>query len=96
MRVRRHESPVRTACCRVPELPLAAELRANPELEGRPLVLASKPGPRAELVGGGQRLAFCRADGAWSYCGLGERFDGLKLKAVRDLTTVQENVEAYR
>jgi protein ImuB len=41
---------VRVACCRVPELPLAAELRASPELEGRPLALAAGPGARAELV----------------------------------------------
>jgi protein ImuB len=32
---------MRTACCRVPDLPLAAKLRANPELEGRPLAVAS-------------------------------------------------------
>jgi protein ImuB len=40
----------RIACCRVPNLPLAAELRANPELAGRPVAIASGPGPRAELV----------------------------------------------
>jgi hypothetical protein len=32
---------MRTACCRVPDLPLAAKLRANPELEVRPLAVAS-------------------------------------------------------
>jgi protein ImuB len=41
---------VRTACLRVPELPLAAELRAHPELAERPFAIASGPGPRAELV----------------------------------------------
>jgi protein ImuB len=41
---------VRTACLRVPELPLAAELRAHPELAERPFAVASGPGPRAELV----------------------------------------------
>ncbi len=41
---------MRTACLRVPELPLAAELRAHPELAERPFAIASDPGPRAELV----------------------------------------------
>ncbi len=41
---------MRTACLRVPELPLAAELRAHPELAERPFAIASGPGPRAELV----------------------------------------------
>ena len=41
---------MRTACLRVPELPLAAELRARPELAERPFAIASGPGPRAELV----------------------------------------------
>jgi protein ImuB len=41
---------VRTACCRVPDLPLAAELRANPEFADKPLAVASGAGPRAELV----------------------------------------------
>ena len=41
---------MRTACCRVPDLLLAAELRASPELAGLPLAVASGPGPRAELV----------------------------------------------
>jgi protein ImuB len=34
----------------VPDLPLAAELRAEPELAGRPLALTSGPGARAEIV----------------------------------------------
>jgi protein ImuB len=42
---------MRIACCLVPDLPLAAQLRAEPELVGRPLALASAPGPRAEIVG---------------------------------------------
>ncbi|MEE9606108.1 MAG: DNA polymerase Y family protein [Myxococcota bacterium] len=41
---------MRTACLRVPDLPLAAELRAHPELAGLPLAVASGPGPRAEVV----------------------------------------------
>jgi protein ImuB len=40
----------RIACLLVPDLPLAAELRAHPELAGLPLAVASGPGPRAELV----------------------------------------------
>jgi len=34
----------------VPALPLAAELRAHPELAGRPFAVAAGPGPRAEIV----------------------------------------------
>ncbi len=41
----------RIACCLVPDLPLAAQLRAEPELAGLPLALASGPGPRAEIIG---------------------------------------------
>jgi protein ImuB len=40
----------RIACLLVPALPLAAELRAHPELVGRPFAIASGPGPRAEIV----------------------------------------------
>jgi protein ImuB len=40
----------RLACLLVPALPLAAELRARPELAGRPLAIAAGPGPRAEIV----------------------------------------------
>jgi protein ImuB len=43
-------SPSRIACLLVPALPLAAELRAHPELAGRPFAIASGPGPRAEIV----------------------------------------------
>jgi protein ImuB len=44
------QTPARIACLLVPALPLAAELRARPELTGRPLAIASGPGPRAEIV----------------------------------------------
>jgi len=40
----------RTACLLIPNLPLTAELRAHPELGGKPLAVASGPGPRAELI----------------------------------------------
>jgi protein ImuB len=40
----------RIACLLVPALPLAAELRAHPELLGQPLAIAAGPGPRAEIV----------------------------------------------
>jgi len=43
-------SPPRTACLCVPDLPLAAELRARPEWAGLPLAIASASGPRAEIV----------------------------------------------
>ena len=48
---------MRVACCRVPDLPLAAELRAHPELAGKPLAVASGPGPRAELVAVSEQAA---------------------------------------
>jgi protein ImuB len=41
---------VRVACLLVPDLPLAAELRAHPELVGRPLAVTSGPGPQADLI----------------------------------------------
>jgi protein ImuB len=41
---------VRVACGLVQDLPLAAALRASPELVGLPLVVVSGPGPRAEVV----------------------------------------------
>jgi protein ImuB len=42
---------MRVACCLVADLPLAAQLRAEPELAGLPLALASDAGPRAEIIG---------------------------------------------
>jgi len=50
MRASPRAGGTRVCCCLVPDLPLAAELRASPELAGRPVVVASGPGPRAELV----------------------------------------------
>jgi len=41
---------VRVACGVVQDLPLAAALRAGPELVGLPLAVVSGPGPRAEVV----------------------------------------------
>lgn len=41
---------MRIACLLVPDLPLAAALRAQPELAGRPFVLASGTGPRAQVI----------------------------------------------
>jgi len=41
---------VRIACLLVPDLPLHAELRANPELEGHPLVVTNGHGFRAETL----------------------------------------------
>ncbi len=43
-------SASRIACLLVPALPLAAELRAHPELIGRPLAITAGPGARAEIV----------------------------------------------
>lgn len=40
----------RIACLLVPDLPLAAELRAHPEWNGHPLVVATGTGPRGEIV----------------------------------------------
>lgn len=44
------DGDARVACLLVPELPLAATLRAHPELVGRPLAIASAAGPRGEIV----------------------------------------------
>ena len=41
---------MRVACLLLPDLPLAAELRARPELVGEPFAVASGPGPRAEIL----------------------------------------------
>jgi protein ImuB len=43
-------SAARVACLLVPDLPLRAELRAHPELSDQPLVVASGPDARAEIV----------------------------------------------
>ncbi len=41
---------MRVACLRVPDLPLVARLRAEPELAGAALAVAAGTGPRAEIV----------------------------------------------
>ena len=41
---------VRVACLLIPDLPLQAALRAEPELAGKPLVITTGPGPRAEIL----------------------------------------------
>jgi len=40
----------RLACLLVPDLPLVAALRAEPELAGEPLIIADGPGPRAGVL----------------------------------------------
>ena len=40
----------RVACLLIPDLPLHAALRAEPELAGRPLVITTGPGSRAEIL----------------------------------------------
>lgn len=40
----------RVACLLAPDLPVAAVLRARPELAGRPLAIVSEPGPRATVL----------------------------------------------
>lgn len=40
----------RVACLLIPDLPLHAALRAEPELAGRSLVVTTGPGPRAEIL----------------------------------------------
>ena len=42
--------PPRIACLLVPDLPLRAQLRAQPELATRPLAVASGSGPRADVI----------------------------------------------
>lgn len=42
--------PPRLACLLVPAMPLAAALRAHPELAGQPFAIASAPGPRGEIL----------------------------------------------
>jgi hypothetical protein len=51
---------------------------------------------RVELQSQGATLAFCKEPDGWFYCGFSDQLDQLKVKAARDLTTVQENVDAYR
>ena len=41
---------MRVACLLVPDLPLAAELRAHPELAGMPFAVTTGSDPRAELI----------------------------------------------
>jgi nucleotidyltransferase/DNA polymerase involved in DNA repair len=48
--IHRKSSTPRIACLLVPALALAAELRADPELRGRPLAIATAPGPRGEVI----------------------------------------------
>lgn len=47
---RTRASHARIACLLVPDLPLRAELRANPELAGRPFVVATGSDARAEVL----------------------------------------------
>jgi hypothetical protein len=70
---------------------LLAPLAALTRVEGR-----SDKGDRVTLSSGGHKLAFCKQEGAWTYCGLREHIEQLKLKSARDLTTVRENAEAYK
>lgn len=41
---------MRIACLLVPDLPLRAELRAHPELQGHPVAIATGRGARAEII----------------------------------------------
>ncbi|HVP31422.1 MAG TPA: DNA polymerase Y family protein [Myxococcota bacterium] len=50
---------MRVACLLVPDLPLAAALRAHPELAGRPLAITSGAGPRAQVVAVSAGAARC-------------------------------------
>jgi hypothetical protein len=50
----------------------------------------------ARLSDGQRQLAFCKEDRGWTYCGLREHAEQLKLKAVRDRATVRENIEAFK
>ena len=47
----------RVACLLIPDLPLHAALRAEPELAGRPLVITTGPGPRAEILSASREAA---------------------------------------
>lgn len=46
----RSQKEGRLACLLIPAMPLAAALRAHPELAGRPFAVASAAGPRAEIL----------------------------------------------
>lgn len=48
---------MRIACLLVPDLPLHAELRASPELHGRPLVITTGHGFRAEVLAASREAA---------------------------------------
>ena len=41
---------LRIGCLLIPELPLAAALRAHPEWQGQPLAVVTGTGPRAEVL----------------------------------------------
>jgi len=51
---------------------------------------------RADFAAGGKLRRFCHADGVWTFCGFRARFEALKVRANRDLTTVRENAETFR
>ncbi len=57
---------------------------------------ATVVGERATFSAAGGEHTFCREGDGWLYCGLRAELEQLKLKAARDVATVQENVEAYR
>lgn len=59
--------------------------------DGKPSVA----GERATLPGA-PAVVLCREGEGWLYCGLRDELEQLKLKAARDVATIQENVEAYR
>jgi hypothetical protein len=54
-----------------------------------------KRADEATLQSGGTKLRFCKGDAGWSYCGLREYAEGLKVRASRDLALVKENVETF-
>ena len=68
-----------------------------------PLVRFKAPGKaesdgqrEALLSDGANKLAFCKEEQGWGYCGLRDHVDQLKVKATRDLATVRENIEAFK
>ncbi|MBK6847567.1 MAG: hypothetical protein IPG96_08550 [Proteobacteria bacterium] len=78
----------------------AAYCRSSGTL-GRLARLGAAPGadPKGERVAwrsGGEDVALCREGARWTYCGLREALEQLKLKATRDLETVREGVESYK